>query len=688
MKKWILSLSTLICLSYNTSAQFEIDFSASIEELTLEMAGSGVIISSIESSCIDSAKGVFSAENTNLGLDNGIVLSTGNVVDIAGPNLYCDIGISDGTLWYTAGDDDLNDIVAPDITHDACAIEFDFIPAYDTLSFEFVFGSEEYEEYVNLYNDVFAMYIEGGTEFPDKTNVALIPGTNTPIQLDSVNSNKNSAYFNSNCPESASSTLTYDGFTTVIPARVGVTPCETYHFKFVIADTRDRQYDSGIFIKSGSFNAFPVYIEKLSEYAVEGCRNGKLRFNRIGSDADTIKLKYEIKGTATSGLDYASISDSITLLPGETMKETIIDVIEDTITEGEEFIAIVFESPCANYTFDSIAIPIYDQLPYFKDDSIELCSLEDTIIGPAELVKDSLLFAWSPVNMLEEVNSKNPKLSNNLLYDSLRYVLNIQDTFGCEVDRYFHIYINGPKMDAGLDTTICPNDSIRLGAIINNQYNNSWIPENVLENDSAPTPLFLSNGKDYDFLLFSTDSNGCTLSDTVTIHAFDSANIFITANKTEIEVGEEVELLANGFSEFLWSPDNWLNCNTCPLVIASPEKTITYFIIAKDENGCIGKDSIKIEVLTKYIDLPKAFTPNGNGLNDFLSLVNQNISEFNYLRVFNRWGTLIFESNDINNGWDGTYKEKAQPIGNYYYEYEGVINDEVIHQEGTITLVR
>ncbi len=145
------------------------------------------------------------------------------------------------------------------MTHDATVLEFDFVPKGSTLTFSFVFGSEEYNEFVNSINDVFAFFLNGN-------NVALVPGTNTPVSINNVNLTTNSQFYINNAlaggsdPTPATPPLLdtqLDGLTTVLTVTAAVNSGVTNHIKLAIADASDGILDSDVFIKSGSFSAPP-----------------------------------------------------------------------------------------------------------------------------------------------------------------------------------------------------------------------------------------------------------------------------------------------------------------------------------------------------------------------------------------------------------------------------------------------
>ena len=150
-------------------------------------------------------------------------------------------------------------------TEDAAILEFDFVPSADTVTFNYVFASEEYLDFVNSsFNDVFAFLISGPgitgpysspPSFPGGAmNIAVIPNSNPslPITISTVNDTLNSQYYNYDTLALASA---FNGFTDVFTAEAVVIPCNVYHIKLAIADGTDNSYDSGVFFEAGSFDA-------------------------------------------------------------------------------------------------------------------------------------------------------------------------------------------------------------------------------------------------------------------------------------------------------------------------------------------------------------------------------------------------------------------------------------------------
>jgi len=258
--------------------------------------------------------GYFAKGSSSFPISEGIILSTGNVANAEGPNKEYNTTTQVGS----AGDADINTITGG-TSSDAAVLEFDFVPAGNTVEFNYIFASEEYAEYVGQnYNDAFA-FLLSGPGISGTTNIALIPGTTTPVSINTVHGqgatlvsgypsglqNKltyktswghsysggtygpwtisptnnsaqpplNSSYYvdNGHFKNRTDGTLTwangnggveteFDGRTTMLTASHAVTACQTYHIKIVVADVTDDKWDSGVFLKGRSFTSNEVQI--------------------------------------------------------------------------------------------------------------------------------------------------------------------------------------------------------------------------------------------------------------------------------------------------------------------------------------------------------------------------------------------------------------------------------------------
>lgn len=241
-----------------------------VEEFTSEnmnelaaslMFGGCVEVSNVQIHGPANAFGTFTDDVEATGIDEGLILTTGKSTYAEGPDNMNDRSHNQNT----GGLADLTQMCGYQ-THDACWIEFDFVALADTLfASEFVFGSEEYPEYVNSsFNDVFGFFISGpgiyGPYENGAENIALLPGTQTSISINNVN-NGYAPYEPSvgpceNCDfyvdNSNGQYVQYDGYTSKISLEYPVISGETYHFRIAIADAGDHVYDSGVFIRNQS----------------------------------------------------------------------------------------------------------------------------------------------------------------------------------------------------------------------------------------------------------------------------------------------------------------------------------------------------------------------------------------------------------------------------------------------------
>lgn len=354
------------------------------------LVGNGVAVSNVTYTGSSDAIGSFNGTSTNLGLASGIVLTTGTVLNTGGvlggtqgphgPNDQASSGTDNGQGGYGA----LTTLAGAD-TYNAAILEFDFVPQADTVRFRYVFGSEEYPEYVDGgFNDAFAFFISG-PGFGGTYNMATIPGGGGVVSIDNINNGpsntgpcQNCAYYINNgtgstTPQNTSDFyIQYDGFTVVMEAVAQVQCGQTYHLKIAIADAGDGAYDSGIFLEANSLSSFAP-IEMNSSLALdgfgngftmaEGCETATITISRPQSAAvDALSIPVMVSGTATEGVDYGNLPNDINFAAGQTTVTFTFDVFTDGLTEGPESVIIQLNQPdpCGNNNFITLELEIDD----------------------------------------------------------------------------------------------------------------------------------------------------------------------------------------------------------------------------------------------------------------------------------------------------------------------------------------
>lgn len=442
--------ATFFLYTPQANAQLMVNGGLTAEELVEILVGTGVEVSNISLDCPTMSFGSFDGTYSNLGIEDGILLTSGDINAAVGPN---DTG-SAGEDNYGDGDPDLSAIIAPDATMNACVLEFDFVPFSDALTFNYVFGSEEYLEFVDQFNDVFA-FIISGPGYPAPTNIALIPGTTTPISINNVNDVDNSEFYVNNgdggTPD-PNSTVQYDGFTTVLATNAPVTPCETYHLKLAIADAVDTAYDSGVFLQGGSLSTDVVEVDaelvNLTddlETAIEGCVDAVITFSIGMAQPNDLEIVFELSGDAVNGDDYDLINTTTVIPAGETTVSIDVNTINDGIAEGVELLTISYTNPvsCDSVMTQSVSIMIDDQTPLEVSEDVEI-SLGDSV----ELLATGggLNYDWTPTETLVNPNTANPTAT-----PTETTVYTVTSTIGdCEFTETVTITVIECEADAGI----------------------------------------------------------------------------------------------------------------------------------------------------------------------------------------------------------------------------------------------
>jgi len=336
------------------------------------LVGTGVTISNVTYTGLPIASGTFNGSASNIGFNSGVLLTNGDINNAPGPNNLT----SASTNNNLPGDVDLDVIMSPYPSYDASVLEFDFVSVSDSVKFQYVFASEEYMVYANgSINDGFGFFLSGpgiaGPFSNNSINIALLPGTTTPVTINNVNLINNGQYYVDNgdgsgtgtAPDGA--TVQYNGFTIPLTAISAVQCGQTYHIKIAIADGSDHILDSGVFLKAGSFSSSAVQIIPQISYGgfndsvlYEGCGTACVHFIRTTnlSNADTVSLT--IGGTAINGTDYNTgvagtpLPTVLIFQPGQDSISYCINAVSDGIVEGLESILLTITQtgPCAQTT--------------------------------------------------------------------------------------------------------------------------------------------------------------------------------------------------------------------------------------------------------------------------------------------------------------------------------------------------
>ncbi|MEI6410833.1 MAG: choice-of-anchor L domain-containing protein [Bacteroidota bacterium] len=577
--------------------------------------GSGVDVSNITFGGAASAVGYFSGGTQAIGIERGIVLTTG-FVESDPPNLVygCDQNgtrFADNQNGSTASDASLSALTTGGLK-DVAIYTITFVPTSDTLRFRYCFGSEEYPEYAcSSFNDIFGFFIQG-PGYPVPTNIAVIPGTNLPVSINNLHPDNSGPF--SSCPPTNAQFYhnnlngnvqpTYDGFTDVFTAMAVVTPCQQYTIKLAIADVGDDRYDSGVFLEAKSFGtgSLRVALETASADGaiVEGCAEGKITFRLPSAQAQDYPIDYHIWGTATNGIDYQTIPSNLVIPAGQT--ELIVPIVgfEDHTAETNEFLAIdVKRDPCHR---DTIYVLIKDNqlvTPMVRPDTsicigasaIPLDGTSAVVIPPPPSFTNTQdyniplyappLFTTilsSPIN----VGGVQPAILGAGVIKSV--CVNIDHKWIDDIDMFLvspggqFIELstdNGGNGDNYTNTCFTPTATTKIN-----------FPGPVAPASAAPfTGDWLPEGPWSD--LYGGPTNGVW-------------NLQVRDDKPGISgILKDWTITFESIYkiDYSWTPVTGLSCPTCALTDANPTQTTLYTVVAKDSYGCLVKDSVNIEVL-------------------------------------------------------------------------------------------
>lgn len=366
-----------------------------------------ITINGLPENTISSQFGVFDGANSNIGIDRGIILATGGIRVAESPNDYptAHVGIPENEQLDT--EPDLEQIMFPANLQDVGVVEFDFTARGDTLRFKYVFASEEYNEHVcSPYNDAFGFFISGpgivgNPNYANSAkNIALVPNTNVPVAINTVNRGvagefgntatcnavspnwqSNSVYFVDNENNASMNATQFDGFTVPFLIEIPVICGETYHIKMAIADASDRKNDSAVFIEAGSFSSTPPLTTDVEIInpdpegrPLEGCSTYRFTLSR----ADSSRSKtYYIQSQGLENVDQIlpGLPDSITLYSQDGIKTFDVAIENDLLYEGLRNFQILIIEPEAcslDSSKTTIDLTVFDTPPLEVDYNSEI----------------------------------------------------------------------------------------------------------------------------------------------------------------------------------------------------------------------------------------------------------------------------------------------------------------------------
>jgi gliding motility-associated-like protein len=586
--------------------------------------------------------GYFNANGSVFPFQEGILLTTGKINSAVGPNSnFSDDG--NGTGW--AGDSDLNTALGLSNTFNATSLEFDFIPNANNISFEYIFSSEQYLLNPSSgqcnFTDGFAFLLKEVTATTYQ-NLALIPGTTTPVRINTVRGNgticppANEAYFDAfntgNYPTS------FDGQTKILTAQSVVTPGTKYHIKLVIADEGNGRFDSGIFLRAGSFiSKKDLGVDRLLATGNPLCNSENLTLNATQAGATLYKWFKDGNPVGTNSPTYTVSSAGIYSVEIDINATcTLTGAIE--IEYAPNLVVVKDDFKVCDTDIDGKA-------------SFDLATIQTQIF--------SNLPASFTVAFFDSTTSTTPLPSNfttTVAFQQVIYarITNIQNCYGnIPITLKTNIF---PETFNNETIGICNNTPTAVSAPSGfSSY--SW-NTNPIQN--TQTINVASAGT---YIVTITNADGCSKTKTFTVINSQIATI------TNIEVTDfnenlvaTISVTGNGNYEYSLDGSTFQDSPIFNLLDSGE-----YTVFVNDKNNC-GLVSETFYALS----YPKFFTPNGDNYNDTWQIKNLDKKglENSRIYIFDRFGKLIKQISGNGLGWNGTYNGNQSSSSDYWFVLE------------------
>lgn len=591
----------------------------------------------------ETSYGYFNANGSVLPFTDGVLLSTGKLNSAVGPNSnFSDDG--SGIGWN--GDSDLNTALGLSNTFNATVLEFDFIPNTNQISFDYIFASEQYLSNPSSnqcnYTDGFAFLLKEASSSTYQ-NLAVIPGTTTPVKVNTVRGTgticppANEAYFDAF--NSGNYPTTFDGQTKTLTVQANVNPGTLYHIKLVIADEGNARFDSGIFLKAGSFNARKdLGPDRLITTGNPLCSGENLIVNAFENLATS--YQWFENGNPISGANSATYS-----INHAGMYSVEIEINSNCTIIGEIKI---------------------EQAPTLtiNDDSYAICDSDNDGKASFDLnaIKTSLftnLPTGFQIEFFETITSTTAlpsNYSNTTPFTQTIYakITNIQN---CYVPFPVYLTVNVFNLQFQNEyISICnSNDELLVAPAGYSAY--SW-NTNPVQN----TPIITVNSGGT-YIVTITNASGCTTTKTFIVTSSEAPIITsVLVNDFEEELSATIFAQGNGNYEYALNGGAFQASSTFNL-----NESGDYEIVVNDRNGC-GTASTSFYALS----YPKFFTPNGDGYHDTWKIENldKNGLENSRIFIFDRFGKLIKQILASGEGWNGTYNNQLLPASDYWFVLE------------------
>lgn len=452
-----------------------------------------------------------------------------------------------------------------------------------------------------------------------------------------------------------------------------------------LADTSRRKDSSWLYPAAGTYQA--TLISTNSKGCIDTARK-----TLVVRDKPIINLPF--RDTLICSIDtlplIANTSGSIVWTPNYNIINANTSNPLVFPTDTTTYVVTVNDGGCVNK--DSIKVNVLTFIRVDAGVDSAICKTDTFRLRP---ISDALSYIWTASTGVAVAPVKYP-LVQPLVYTKYYVTANLgkcQDRDSVAITP-----VPYPQVSAADVNPICFGGKVQLNANIvgSNFY---WRPTNTLLNPTSLNPI-AGPSKTTAYIITATDTIGCPkpVSDTIVVEVIPIVSVN-AGRDTAIVRNQPLQLFAttNGVpvnTKYLWTPNIGLSSDTIfnPIAVLNiTADSIKYKVRVTRPEGCFGEDEIVVRIFRTEPDLfvPTAFTPNKDGKNDILKPIAVGITQLNFFRIYNRWGQLVFETKELEKGWDGTINGVPQASGTFVFVTQGVdYTGKVIFKKGTCVLIR
>ncbi|RIH63036.1 hypothetical protein D1164_21635, partial [Mariniphaga sediminis] len=581
--------------------------------------------------------GYFHKGNSDFPLEEGLLLSTGKISSAEGPN---NLASKTDEMVESARDKDLEDL-AGHTSYDAAILEFDFVPAGNTMEFRYVFASEEYREWAcSQYNDAFGFFlsgpgISGSVNLAKLSNGTAVtinnihgPFTSTDASYYSYNergpypcSAQNDAYYIDNGSGKSytsaenSPTTQFDGMTVVLTATYEVQACETYHIKLAIADVSDQKWDAGVFLEARSFNSDRAGIYNIGGGMVNNlnifesdnvnCENALVVKRKDSDNSADITFPLILEGSFSNGNDIVTLPggnpfpNSVTIPAGQDSVIIPYKAVNDGTSDNLETftVKIAISCPCdATTEYESVTMTIHDPIS-IDDVGIANVRCDDPNSGSIEISASG-----GTGNFLYSIDGTNFQSSNifaNLAADNYTVYVREADGLNCDNDVTEPLTINAatPISASALITEEidCFGGTAKVFINASGGVEPFTYTFNGISNNTGEFTNIIAGNYSWSV----TDTFGCgPESGTLDVTEPTELNVVAESNSPVCE-GGNLHLYETGGEAISWSwtgPNGFTSTEQNPTILGATSVYDGLYTVTASDGTCFSSASVDVSV--------------------------------------------------------------------------------------------